>query len=68
MPRNRDFINPHDMTHPQALKLCLPCLVLALTFCAGNPNPREEHRSALVPHEAPEARAMNRRVQFTVAK
>jgi D-alanyl-D-alanine dipeptidase len=40
------------MTYPHVLKLSLPCLVLALTFCAGNSSQKEEHRSALVANDA----------------
>lgn len=48
------------MTSPASLKLSLPCLLLALTYCAGNPAPKEEHHSAVAPNEViGRARARN---------
>lgn len=41
------------MTPLKAFKLAPPCLLLALTFCAGDPSsPREERRSAVVLSDA----------------
>jgi D-alanyl-D-alanine dipeptidase len=43
------------MTHPIRISLSLPCLLITLSSCAGGAGDStkpEEHRSALVPHEA----------------
>lgn len=40
------------MTPLKALRLVPPCILLGLTFCAGNSSTKEEHRSAVVPNEA----------------
>ena len=40
------------MTLQTLLNLSLPCLLITLSSCAGKSKKNEEHRSALVPHEA----------------
>ena len=40
------------MIPTKALQLSAPCFLLALTFCASDPSPKDEHRSAIVLSEA----------------
>lgn len=51
MPRPHRQIKPSGNCLSSA-RLGLPCLLLALTYCASDSSTKEEHRSAVVPHEA----------------